>query len=458
MPPSLALFIWFILLIALLYFDPARHSTVSAALWIPVIWLSVISSRLPSQWLDGHVDQVAQSLEEGNMLDRTFFSVLILLAVGVLISRSFRWGAFLTRNITLTAFLLFALVSVCWSDYPFITFKHWLRDLGNYLVVLVVLSDPRPAEALSIVLRRVCYLLIPLSVLLIKYYPELGRQYDPWTGVATYAGSTTGKNMLGVVCLVSGLFLFWDTLTRWAHRTEQRTKRIIIVNIAFIAMTLWLLDHSNSATSSVCLVVGCLVVGAARSTTIKRRPALLTALIPFAICVYLGLVFGLGVDIKAAVADAVGRDPTLTDRTQIWDFLLSMKTNPLIGTGYESFWLGPRLKWFWQNARLGHINEAHNGFLEVYLNLGIVGLILLGFFLISSYRKVCRRLTLSNLGPLDLALWTVMLLYCVTEAGFRTGLMWLTFLLGAIAIPKRASERDTFMIALRSTTLKKYSP
>ncbi len=48
-----------------------------------------------------------------------------------------------------------------------------------------------------------------------------------------------------------------------------------------------------------------------------------------------------------------------------------MKTNPLLGTGYESFWLGPRLQWFWQHAGLGHINEAHNGYLEVYLNLGI---------------------------------------------------------------------------------------
>jgi transposase len=35
-------------------------------------------------------------------------------------------------------------------------------------------------------------------------------------------------------------------------------------------------------------------------------------------------------------------------------------------SGYESFWLGPRLLWVWEQA--GGVNEAHNGYLEVYLN------------------------------------------------------------------------------------------
>ena len=38
------------------------------------------------------------------------------------------------------------------------------------------------------------------------------------------------------------------------------------------------------------------------------------------------LALGFGVDITAVVAEAIGRDPTLTDRTKIWSFLLNMKT------------------------------------------------------------------------------------------------------------------------------------
>ena len=101
-------------------------------------------------------------------MDRTIYSALILLAIGILMSRSFKWGSFFSRNLALMAFLSFALLSVFWSDFPFVAFKRWFRDFGNYLVILVVLSDPRPLEAVRTLLRRFCYLLIPLSVLLIS--------------------------------------------------------------------------------------------------------------------------------------------------------------------------------------------------------------------------------------------------------------------------------------------------
>ncbi|HVN81777.1 MAG TPA: O-antigen ligase family protein [Terriglobia bacterium] len=441
MPPTLALMLWAVLLLVLLRFDPAREPNTSWALWVPVIWISILGSRLPSQWLGSQVGVAAKALEEGNPIDRTVSLLLILLAIGILLSRSFNWLGFFSRNLALMAFLLFAVVSVAWSDFPLVAFKRWVRDLGNYFVLLVALSDPCPVEAIRTVLRRLSYLLIPLSVVLIKYYPEIGKSWDPWTGIAQYSGVTTGKNMLGALCLVCGLFFFWDTVTRWADRKAPRTRRIIQLNVAFIAMAVWLLELSNSATSSICLVLGCLIIAAARSKTAKRRPIVLTLGIPVAICFYLTLAFGFGLDLKDAVAQAVGRDPTLTDRTKIWSFLLSMKINPLLGVGYESFWLGPRLEWFWQNADLGHINEAHNGYLEVYLNLGIVGLFFLGWFVIASYWTISRRFARSCLGPLCLSVWAVTLLYSATEAGFRTGLVWLTFLMGAIGVPERTSNK-----------------
>src|SRR5205807_6390504 len=136
--------------------------------------------------------------------------------------------------------------SALWSDFTFICLKRWFRDLGSYLTVLVILSDRPPLEATRTVLRRVCYLLIPLSILLIKYYPEISLQYDPCSGVAEYVGPATSKNMFGVACSISGIFFFWDTVTRWSDRKQLQTKRIIVVNLAFIAMTLWVLSISSS--------------------------------------------------------------------------------------------------------------------------------------------------------------------------------------------------------------------
>ncbi len=94
MSASLALYVWLIFLLGLLCFDPARDRRVSAGVWVPVIWLFIVGSRLPSQWLGSGMSSVAVALEE-NPLDSAIYSTLILLAIGILTSRSFEMGYFL---------------------------------------------------------------------------------------------------------------------------------------------------------------------------------------------------------------------------------------------------------------------------------------------------------------------------------------------------------------------------
>jgi O-antigen ligase len=384
--------------------------------------------------------QVAQQLQDGNPLDRSIFTGLIVLALGILFKRGFDWGAFCMSNLALTIFLLFALSSVLWSDYPLITLKRWFRDLGNYAVLLVVLSDPRPVDAVRTLLRRLSYVLISLSTLLVKYFTALGMIYSIYSGAPEYQGATTSKNMLGVACLISGLFFFWDTLSLWSDRRQGRTKLILTVNLAYLAMTLWLLKLSQSSTSMACLGLGCFMIVAAQSKFFRRHPGLLKTIAPAGFCLFVVLALGFGA--TGDIAGLLGKDATLTDRTKIWGFLFTMHVNPVLGAGYENFWMGPRLLWFWTRAGLGPINEAHNGFLEVYLNLGLVGLTILCAFLIASYKVICKRLKpFSSFGSLTLALWTSLLFYSITEAGFRTNYLWLAFLLGGISVPRRAQQR-----------------
>jgi hypothetical protein len=89
MPPFLALILWFILLVALFWWDPARESKTPPALWVPLILMFIMGSRLPYQWLGVQVGSQAQAMEEGNPIDRTIFFGLMLVALGILISRSF---------------------------------------------------------------------------------------------------------------------------------------------------------------------------------------------------------------------------------------------------------------------------------------------------------------------------------------------------------------------------------
>jgi O-antigen ligase len=425
--------------LGLLGFDPARERKTSAALWVPVIWLCFLGSRTPSSWLGLSYGSATQALEEGNPLDRTIFSLLTLAASVILVSRSFKLRNFVAQNSALACFLAFALLSVAWSDFPLATFKKWVRDAGVYLVVLVVLSDPRPFEAVRTVLRRVCYLLVPLSILLIKYYPYLGKTFSDWGG-QEYTGVSTSKNMLGALCLVSGIFFFWDTITRWHQRKDKRVKRVILVDIAFIGMTLWLLNVSESKTSTICLALGCLVIAAAHCNFGRRHPNWVKALAPVSFFLY--LILTLGFDMSAQLSQAVGKSANMSDRTHIWEVLLSVPINPVLGTGYQSFWLGPRVQWIWARLAGDSVLEAHNGYLQIYLELGLIGLFLLCTFLIATYRKVCKRLKpLTPFGSLGLGLWSLLLFYNVSEASFVINLLFVTFLLAAIRMPEHAADR-----------------
>jgi len=433
MSPSLALAIWFVLVLALFLFDPAEYKG-SPGLWVPVIWMFILGSRTPAMWLGvSSTADAVQALEQGNPLDRTIFLLLALAAFTILVSRSFPWQRFVEQNAALACLLAFGLLSVAWSDFPVATFKKWFRDLGVYIAVLVVLSDPRPLEAVRLVLRRVCYLLVPLSIVLIKYYPGVGRTWSPWGGLEETGVSTT-KNMLGLLCLLGGVFFFWDTVTIWQRRIDVRVRRVIWVNIAFMAMILWLLTLSQSKTSTICLALGCSLIAVTHSNFGRRHSAFVKAMGPTVFCAYVVLALGFGM--AGQISEAVGRNSSMSDRTRIWEVLLSVPINPVLGTGYQSFWLGPRVQWVWARLTGDNVLSAHNGFLQTYLELGLLGLVLLSVLLIGIYRKICRLEPLSPIRSLALSLWTVVIFYNVTEAMFGASLLFITLLMASLTVPR----------------------
>ena len=101
-------------------------------------------------------------------------------------------------------------------------------------------------------------------------------------------------------------------------------------------------------------------------------------------------------DIKQILLRLLNRDETLTGRTEIWEKVLEIGTNPLIGTGYHSFWLGDRAAKFWEEY-YWHPNQAHNGYLEIYINLGYLGVFFLLCLVFNAYKNISKDLT-SELG------------------------------------------------------------
>jgi O-antigen ligase len=160
-------------------------------------------------------------------------------------------------------------------------------------------------------------------------------------------------------------------------------------------------------------------------------------------------VFAAFIDSSGVLVRMLGRNPTLTGRTDIWKAVLSFHTNPIIGTGYDSFWLGGRIEKVWQIIGYKGISQAHNGYLQVYLELGIIGVALWAWLAAYGYRNAVLSLRVNPLlGRFRLAFITAGLIYSLAEAGFRAMMpIWVVFLLANTNTPlaeaPRMGERST---------------
>jgi exopolysaccharide production protein ExoQ len=431
-PPLLALSLTFGLIFFLLWSDSREHRKVSAALWIPLIWILLTGSRFVSQWLalNQHMDA---SPEDGSPIDAAVFLGLIVLAVYVLKRRRVNLREFSKNNIWITIFLAYCLISIVWSDFPFIAFKRWIKVLALPIMALVVLTDPDPKEALRSVFKRTAYVLLPLSLTFIKYFPQYGRGFDPWTGLGFNCGVNNNKNELGYVCMICGAFFAWNLLQ--ARKIKARKKRLaeLFISVGFLGLACWLLKLSSSATSLVCLLIATSSVLVLGLPFVSKRHAATYVFAGILIFAVADPIFG----IYNATLGTLGRDANLTDRTLVWHDAIKLQPDPIFGAGFESFWLGPRLeemwqKWWWRP------NQAHDGYIETYLNLGYVGILVLAGVIIATFRKATRALlTDFEFGRFRFGMLLAILFYNFTEATFKgVHLVWLVFYLIAVDYPR----------------------
>jgi exopolysaccharide production protein ExoQ len=427
-------------LIAFLFWRDSRVRQTEAISWAPFAWMFIAGSRFPSAWLQLRGPVSVEAYAEGNSFDRTIFLILILWGIYVLAQRKINWSALFADNKWLLAYLAYCLLSILWADDSVIVVKRWFKDLGNPIMALVLLTERRPFEALVSTIRRLSFILLPLSVLFVRYIPELGRGYSAAGGVM-YSGAADHKNTLGLFCLVAGTCYLWAYLHRRAllNRSELITA----------PMLAWLMYMANSKTSLTCLILTSTILLWGSRQSIAKHP---TRIIGYTLCgVLLYISADAMFDLQTHILTWLGRDATLTNRTEVWKVVRELQTNSLLGAGFMSFWSGDRMVAVWSVFGPG-VNQAHNGYLEQYLNLGYVGVIFIIAIAAAALFKVRTHLKHDYApGLLRFCFITAALLYNYTEASFYgINLMWVMLLVASVEV----SLRDPLRVraAARSTT------
>jgi O-antigen ligase len=402
------------------------------------MWMVLVGSRSVTEWfggigVNGSVGLTDPSLQS-SPLDAAVLSGLLAAGLTVLIVRKFRFGSFLQWNSLLVIFFVYCALSILWSDVPLFALKHWVKAMGDLVMVLVVLTDPDRPKALKRFLTRPGFLLLPVSVLLIKYYPALGRVFSMWTGEAENVGISTSKNGLGFICLVFGLGSLWCLLEAVRNKGNHHGSRPLIAYGAVLAMALWLFSQAHATAALGCFLIGGGLLIVTRRRSLARKPALVHVVVATVLGV---MLYGLVFNTAAGLTEMIGKKQDA--RTKIWEDSLSRAVDPWFGTGYESFWVGDRYQKVVADMR-GLVAHAHSGYIEVYLNLGYVGLALLGLVMVWGYRSIIVALYRDpEAGRVRLALFIAALIQNLTEHAFRqNNIVWMVFLLSIISLPRKA--------------------
>lgn len=302
----------------------------------------------------------------------------------------------LRRNWSLVALVLLALLSSLWAEIPDLVLRKGIGPLGATLLgiaLAVCFSFQDQLRLLSWILRIIAV----LSLIFIVLIPSYGlSQQGELRGIFEY------KNALGSMMALS-------ILVEWQRAAVSRIDRVL--KIAAVLFSGVLLVVSNSITPMVALVGALLLMEIYKFGALRLRIPL------YAIFVATSIVVATGAAILAANSDAVtgavGRSSNLTGRTEIWGLVLPyISERPILGYGYSGFWLGASK----ESVEIDHIMRgwvtySHNGYLEMQLTLGAVGLLLTLVFLGIGLRRALSfskdRQTVAALWPLAFLLYFI---------------------------------------------------
>jgi O-antigen ligase len=420
--------------LACLYQERRKTLDASPALWLSTIWMMRVASRAFGYWLP------TAFLSWGDPVILTGLTI-----IGLVVLRKRESRQLLRDNRVFLLFFVYISLSILWTDDMLAFSKRWSRIVGDFTMALIVLTQPRPFSAALCVIRRAIIVLLPLSLVVCLFYPDQGTLDGIWIGVAI------DKNWFGVLCAAATAFL----LSNYAMRKRKPELAVDIklagvpFEIPYLLLSLYLLfgggggADSRSSTSIVLLGFALtlfLLIGFVRRHKIGLVPLFLVfvcALLSFQV---LPRATGHRTLTDRIIEDVLRKNVSLTDRADFWPLLIQKgMLHPWLGAGFDSFFSDEMQSEIQRQLAASETyfkpNQAHNGYLELFLNLGLVGLLLFGMATWSALKGISKTMRDDfESGRLRLIILSCALLSNYTEASFArpNEFVWFLFLLAAI--------------------------
>lgn len=295
---------------------------------------------------------------------------LIMIAASLLLfGRAFRRKTITAGGILALALVCFLLLSALWSVDPPITVRRGVIYLW-FIIGTIGVAGSLDGDEVMDLLAMVCGLSAAATIVLLVISPS--------DALLPYSSALRGvfphKNLFGQVMAIG-------TLVSVHLIRINRSRRLFKISVLIMFIVLTFLSKSSTAMLTMSLF--CAVNGI---VALFRKGGLARILGAFSIMVLVptAVIVALNPD---SLLEMVGKDPTLSGRTDLWSYLLNyVYERPILGWGFRAFWSPNNPAVFEISTAVNWtVLSAHNGLLEMLLEGGIVGT---AFFLFLWVRNI----------------------------------------------------------------------
>lgn len=278
--------------------------------------------------------------------------------------------------------VLVGLVSVLWSLDPAISARRSLALLGTASVGVMLMLRLNPRDILRL-LTYTAIIYAFASVALVVLIPRYGL------GDAAYASAWRGlssqKNGLGWMMVFGSICIYFS------HRLKLLSTPVAAVSFLTCFVCLVMARSATSYLAFTLAVMTVVFLSQLVASSPRLRPLILVTYVALA-----GLLLLLWPVVTEGILGVVGKDPTLTGRTAIWERIIGViKERPLLGYGYRAYWSSDEARGTMTVSGFfaGH---SHNGYLDMALDLGGLGIGLYLLALVSALVHLFRRACLGD--------------------------------------------------------------
>ena len=359
---------------------------------------------------------------------RNYFFPCYLVVIWLAVQRASKVGVALLRAPELVLLLGVALASVLWSMDPEVTTRRWVAVALTTLTGVVIaerLSWPKFLE----VFASTYAVVIIICFIFALAFPRYGRMIVEFPGA--WRGVWGHKNLLGYHMSVA------FTVFAAAAIVSPPRRGLWIVGMG-LALALMLLSQSKTSLASCLIGAACIPLVALA----RRGPVWAVVATYLWVGALVGLVF-LMFAAPNLLLGLVGKDATLTGRTQIWAAVLrQIAHRPITGYGFGAVWDSTSL-WGplpWISKEQGFVvHEAHNTWLGLWLELGLLGLIAWTLLFVGVWVRALVALYSRQAAYFALPFLVVFSLHTFTESAAlaQNDVIWLLFSATVVKLAQR---------------------